>query len=401
MEKVELLAPAAGWPSLRAAVESGADSVYFGIDKLNMRANAKNFRLSDLKKIVSFCHENNVKAYLVLNTIIYEDEIKKVKTILQKAKQAEIDAVILWDIAVLQEAKKLDLNIHLSTQASVSNSKSAEFYRHLGVSRVILARECTLKQIKQISKNSKIEIESFVHGAMCVSVSGRCFLSQEIFGRSANRGDCLQPCRREYLITDPEEKHSLKLGKDYVMSPKDLCALPFIDKLAKAGIKVFKIEGRNRSPEYVKTVVSVYRNAIDDYYAKKLTTARIKSYIEKLKTVYNRGFSSGFFLGMPTAKDFTDTYGSKAEKRKKYIGFVKNFYKKVSVAEVKLEASDLKVGDHILIIGNKTGVKDEIVSSMQIKGKEVNKANKGFSVGIKTKNQLRPNDKVFAVKSAK
>ena len=399
MKKVELLAPVAGWPALRTAVESGADSVYFGINQLNMRANAKNFSLSELKKVVCYCHENKVKAYLAVNTIVYEDELKKIRQILKKAKNAKIDAVILWDIAVLEEAKKLKLDIHLSTQASVSNSTSANFYKKMGVSRIILARECSLKQIKEISKNSNIEIETFIHGAMCVSVSGRCFLSQEIFGRSANRGDCLQPCRREYIIKDAEEKHKLKIGKDYVMSPKDLCALPFIDKLAKSGITSFKIEGRNRSPEYVKVVTSAYRNAIDDYYNKKLTKEKIKSYIEKLKKVYNREFSSGFFLGLPTAKDFTHSYGSKATTRKKYLGFVKNYYKKVSVAEIKLEAGDIKAGDNILVIGNKTGVVDEKIVSMQIEKKEVKKAKKGSSVGIKTKNQLRANDKVYVIKS--
>jgi putative protease len=300
----------------------------------------------------------------------------------------------------LEEAKKLKLNIHLSTQASVSNSKSANFYKKLGVSRIILARECTLRQIKEISKNSKIEIETFVHGAMCVSISGRCFLSQEIFGKSANRGECIQPCRREYTITDAEEKHKLKLGKDYVMSPKDLCALPFIEKLVKSGVKAFKIEGRNRSPEYVKAVTSSYRNAIDDYYNKKLTKEKIKSYISKLKKVYNRGFSSGFYLGLPTARDFTKSYGSRAATRKKYIGFVRNFYKKVSVAEIKLEAGDLKSGDSILVIGNKTGVKEEKISSMQVNKKEVKKVKKGSRVGIKTKNLMRENDKVYVIKSA-
>ncbi|MBN2111580.1 U32 family peptidase [Candidatus Woesearchaeota archaeon] len=400
MKKVELLAPAAGWPALRAAVESGADAVYFGVGSLNMRANAKNFSLQELKKVVDYCHENRVKAYLAVNTIVYEDELGKAGQILKKAKQAGIDAVILWDMSVLEEARKLKLNIHLSTQASVSNSKSANFYKKLGVSRIILARECSLKQIKEISRNSKVEIETFVHGAMCVSISGRCFLSQEIFGRSANRGECLQPCRREYIIQDAEENHTLKLGKDYVMSPKDLCALPFIDRLVKSGITAFKIEGRNRSPEYVKVVTSAYRSAIDDYYNKKLTKEKIKSYIEKLKKVYNRGFSSGFYLGLPAAKDFTHSYGSRATTRKKYIGFVKNYYKQVNVAEVKLEAGDLKLGDSILIIGNKTGVKEEKVASIQISKKPVKKAKKGMKVGIKTRNLLRLNDKVYLIKSA-
>lgn len=401
MKKIELLAPASGWELLGAAVSSGADSVYFGAKGLNMRANAKNFKLSELKKAVDFCHKNNVKAYLAVNTIVYENELAKARKVLKKAKEAGVDAVILWDMAVLEEARKLKLNIHLSTQASVSNSKSAEFYRKLGVSRIILARECTLKQIREIKKNSNVEVETFIHGAMCVSVSGRCFLSQEVFGRSANRGDCIQPCRREYIIKDADEGYELKLGKNYVMSPKDLCCLPFVGKLVNAGIDAFKIEGRNRSPEYVRTAVSVYRNAIDDFYSKKLTKAKINEYVKKLRTVYNRGFSSGFYLGMPTAKDFTDAYGSKATEKKKYIGFVKNYYRNVGVAEIKLEAGAVRKGDRLLVIGNKTGVAEEKADSMEISHRKVGKAGKGESVGIKTRNALRKNDKVYAVMSAR
>ena len=394
--KPELLSPVAGFDSLKAAVDAGADAVYFGVNELNMRANARNFKLSELKKAVDFCHKSKVKAYLALNTIIYEDELAKIRKILKKAKQANVDAVILWDMAVLEETKKLKIPVHLSTQASVSNSSAANFYKKLGIKRIILARECTLRQIGGIKKNSGIEIETFIHGAMCVSVSGRCFLSQEIFRRSANRGDCLQPCRREYSIEDAEEKHKLKLGKNYVMSPKDLCSLPFLGKLAKAGITAFKIEGRNRSPEYVKAVTEVYREAIDS----KLTKSKMQSLMKKLKTVYNRGFSSGFFLGLPTAKDFTDSYGSKATTRKQYVGFVKNFYKNVGAAEIKLEAGSLKAGDKLLIIGNKTGVAEETVTSMQINKKPVKKAEKGKRVGIKTKSQVRENDKVYVIKSA-
>jgi putative protease len=400
MKKPELLSPVAGWPALRAAVSAGADAVYFGVKEFNMRANARNFSLAELPKATKFCHENKVKAYLTLNTIIYENELAKIKKILKKAKEAKIDAVILWDMAVLQEAKKLKLTVHLSTQASVSNSSAAEFYRKQGIRRIILARECSLKQIKEIKKNSKIEIETFIHGAMCVSVSGRCFLSQEIFGRSANRGDCLQPCRRQYVIMDAEEKHKLVLGKDYVISPKDLCALPFIGQLIKAGIASFKIEGRNRSPEYVKAVTEAYRAAIDDYFAKKLTNQKIKIYVKKLKEVYNRGFSSGFFIGVPSAKDFAHSYGSKAAKRKKYVGIVENYYKKVGAARIKLEAGSIKAGDRLIFEGNKTGVVEENAASMEIHNKKVKKAEKGSSVGIKTKNQLRKNDKVYVIKSA-
>ncbi len=401
MKKPELLSPVAGFDSLVAAVEAGADSVYFGISELNMRINARNFSLKDLKKIASYCHKNKVKAYLTLNTIVYENEIKDVIKILKAAKKAKIDAVIMWDMSVLQEAKKLKLEVHLSTQASVSNSKAAEFYRKQGVSRIILARECSLKQIKEIKKKSKVEIEAFIHGAMCVSVSGRCFISQELFKKSANRGDCIQPCRREYTLTDVEEKHKLRIGRKYIISPKDICSLPFIDELIKSGINAFKIEGRNRSPEYVKAVTSAYRKAIDAYFEKKLDSRMKDILMDELKSVYNRGFSSGFFLGKPSEKDYTDAYGSKAKTAKAYAGYVKNYYKKANAAEIKLEAHALKKGDKILVIGNKTGVAEETVESMQMHKKEVKIAKKGESVGVKTKNILRENDKVYILKTRK
>jgi putative protease len=401
MKKPELLSPAAGFPSLAAAVKAGADSVYFGVDGLNMRANARNFQLKDLKKAADYCHKHKAKAYLTLNTIVYEDEAEKVKKILKEAKKAKVDAVILWDMSVLEEAKKLKLDAHLSTQASVSNSRAAEFYRKKGISRIVLARECSLKQIREIKKKTKAEIETFIHGAMCVSVSGRCFISQEIFGRSANRGDCLQPCRREYLLTDVEEKHKLRIGRKHIISPKDLCTLPFIDKMIEAGIDAFKIEGRNRAPEYVSKTTSVYRKAIDAYFEKKLTSQLKDELMKELESVYNRGFSSGFLLKKPSEKDYTEAYGSKARQKKVYAGYVKNYYRKAGAAEIKVEAHEIRKGDRLLIIGNKTGVVEETASSMQKRGKETKKAGKGENVGVKTKNLLRENDQVYLLKKAK
>jgi len=398
----ELLAPASGWQLLRAAVMSGADAVYFGAGSVNMRAHAKNFTPRELPGVVNYCHENNVKAYLTVNTIVYDNEIGKLEKLLVKAKIAKIDAVILWDMAILGIAKKLGLNMHLSTQASVANTKAAEFYKKQGVSRVILARECSLKKIREIANSSKLEIETFIHGAMCVSISGRCFLSQEVFKRSANRGDCIQPCRREYLIKDMIAGSDLVLGENYIMSPKDLCGLPFIDRLIKAGVSCFKIEGRNRSPEYVKTVTKAYRKAIDDCFDRKLKKKdreeNTKRYMEELGTVYNRGFSSGFYIDTPTNDDFTDCDGSKATTRKSYLGVVENYYKKAGAADIRLYADNVRVGDDLLIIGNKTGIVDEKVSSIHQDDKEVKKAHKGCVVGISTKNRVRRNDKVYIVK---
>jgi U32 family peptidase len=394
MKKVELLSPAGDFASLRAAVENGADAVYFGVPKLNMRAAAKNFSLSEIKKVVKYCHKNKVKAYLTLNTIIYDNEIKTAEKILKKAKEAKVDAVIAWDFAIIQLCKKLKLKIHLSTQANVTNSEEIKFYKKLGIKRINLARELNLKQIKKIKKQN-IEIEVFAHGALCVSISGRCFISQSLYKKSANRGECLQPCRREYEIKDKETGFKLKLGNNYILSPKDLCVLPILDKMIEAKIDALKIEGRNRSPEYVAIATKAYREAIDAYYKKKLTKNLINKLLKKLKTVYNRGFSTNFYLGIPDKKTYTDRYGSKAAKKKVYLGYIKKFYKNINVAEIKIEANSVKVGDSLLIIGNKTGVKEEKVKSMEINHKKVKNAKKGQRVAVKFKNEVRENDKVY------
>ena len=395
---VELLSPVHDFISLRAAIGAGANAVYFGVKELNMRITAKNFDLKALKKIADFCHKNNVKAYLTLNAIVYENELSKVKKILKEAKKSGIDAVICWDFSVIEECKKLKLKIILSTQASVSNSKAAEFFYKLGVKRITLARECSLEQIKAIKrKMPKLEIETFIHGAMCVSVSGRCFLSQEIFGKSANRGDCLQPCRRKYLIKDVEEGHELELGEEYVLSPKDLCCVDFIEKLIEAKIDSFKIEGRARSPEYVKVVTEAYREAIDAYHNKRLTNNLKKKLKEKLKTVYNRGFSSGFYLGKPL-NEFTRSYGSKATKKKVYLGKVKNYFKKIKVAEIKLEAGNIKLKDMIMIQGPTTGIAEQEVNSIELNHKKIRSAKKGQSIAVKIDKLARENDNVYLVK---
>ena len=393
----ELLAPVSDRVMLKAAIDAGADCVYFGLQKLNMRATARNFTLEELQEIVKQCHDNNVKAFLTVNTIIYNNELGDVKQVISGAKAAGVDAIICWDLAVIQECKRQEIPFHISTQASIANTEAAKFYKSLGAERIVLARECALEQIKEIKQKSGIEIETFVHGAMCVSVSGRCFMSQHLFNRSANRGDCLQPCRREYKIID-EENNELLLGESFVMSPKDLCALPFIDKLIEAGIDCFKIEGRVRPPEYVKTVVSAYREAIDACKEGRFSKELADRLVEQLKTVYNRGFSSGFYLGLPTADDFTDTGGSKATTRKIYVGYVTNYYKEPSVAAIKLEAGAIKKGDRIMIQGETTGVQEQTVESMEINNKKVDKAEKEMA-GIKLNFAARENDKVFVIES--
>jgi putative protease len=435
MPKPELLSPVQDFVSLKAAIDAGADAIYFGIKELNMRIGAKNFELKDINGAARECHKNKVKAYFTLNTIIYDDEIEKIKKILRLLKKGYIDAVICWDYSVIKECEKLKLPIHLSTQAGVANFETVSFLKDKikNLKRVNLARELSLGQIKKIiekikKNNLKIEIETFIHGAMCVSVSGRCFLSQEVFNKSANRGECLQPCRRKYLIKDIEEEHEFELGEEYVMSPKDLCTIEIIDKLIDAGINAFKIEGRNRSPEYVKVVTECYRETIDSIALSKSRSVRacegliiepqahaeqsplLKNHtlvgkydevlknklIKKLKTVYNRGFSTGFYLGKPI-NEWSKAYGSKATKKKTYLGKVLNYYKKVKVAELLLETSDLKLGDSVMFQGHKTGVAEEKVSSIEIKDKKVKLAKKGKRIGVKIENIVRENDKVFLI----
>jgi len=386
----EILAPAGNWEMLAAAINAGADAVYFGVQGLNMRAGARNFTTNDIKDIVKKCHDGNCKVYLALNTIIFEDELSAIDEILKAAKG--VDAVICWDMAVAAKAVKLGFEVHLSTQASVANTAAMKFYQEMGVSRFILARECTLDEIKNMSKDAEIEV--FIHGAMCVAVSGRCFMSEHLYGKSANRGECIQPCRRGYLVKDAEEGKELEIDNQYVMSPKDLCTMPFIDKLIDAGISALKIEGRNRSPEYVKTTVECYKEAIELHKKGKLTEKKKKEFVGKLQTVYNRGFSDGFFMGRPI-EDWSKSYGNQSTMVKKFIGVVDNYFPKAGAMEVRLETGKLKTGDTVLVIGPTTGCVETIVSSMEIEGKTTRKVSKGQSVGVKVADKVRTNDKVY------
>ncbi|MEW6703036.1 MAG: peptidase U32 family protein [Bacteroidota bacterium] len=397
LKKPELLAPVGNWSMLNAAINSGADAVYFGLKNLNMRAAANNFDLHDLTKIVDHCRENNVKAHLTLNTIVFENELVTLDEIVRLAKNAGIDMIICWDMSVIQKCIDYKMPFCISTQASASNSAAVKFYERLGAKRIVLARECTLDKIEEIKNKTSIEIETFVHGAMCIAVSGRCFMSHEVFGKSANRGECLQPCRREYQIIDSDEKFKLEIGEDYVLSPKDLCSVEFIDKLIEAGIDAFKIEGRKRSPEYIVKVVSTYRKAIDLYFERKLTDAVKQELVEELKKVYNRGFSPGFYLGQPGSESFTKVYGSMATTRKVYIGKVLNYYKKNGVALIRLEADELKAGDSIYIIGSTTGVVELQIEKLMQDEKEFAAVSKGNDVTIKCEERVRQNDKVYKV----
>jgi len=421
--KSKILAPVNDFTSLKAAIDAGADEIYFGIQGFNMRATAKNFSVGDLKKIVKICHERNVKALLALNIIIYENEIKTVNEIVKKAKDAKIDAIVAWDMAVIQECVNQKMEIHLSTQNSISNYEALKFYKKQipTLTRVVLARECTLEDIKKIIEKIhkdklKVEIETFIHGAMCVSVSGRCMLSHHLFGKSANRGECLQPCRRNYSVyeirsTDNIDKltgqNEFLLGEDCVISPKDLCTLPFIEKLIEAEIDVFKIEGRNRSPEYISTTVKAYKDIIEFYEHNKPKISRNKEIKEefkwlkeknltKLKEVFNRGFSNGFYLGKPV-DDWSSSRTGEQTTRKIYVGRVTNYYPKINVAEITLEDHPINKNDLLIIQGPTTGNYDVKVLDMKDKDGSCDRAIKGMIVGIKVGVKVRKNDQVYNV----
>jgi putative protease len=396
-KKPELLAPAGNFTMLHSAINAGADAIYFGLQNLNMRAKANNFQLSDVSEIVEICKKNGVQSHLTLNTIIYENELPQLDLIISTAKDCGVDLIICWDFSVIQKCKDYEMPFCISTQASVSNSESALFFQSLGAKRIVLARECTLDKIIEIKQKTRIEIETFIHGAMCIALSGRCFMSHEIFNKSANRGECIQPCRREYEIVDKDEKFSLILGDDYVMSPKDLCTIEFIDKLIEADIDAFKIEGRKRSPEYISKVVSIYRSAINLYFENKLNDKVKNRYKSELQKVYNRGFSSGFYFGEPGSESYAKTYGSIATTRKVYLGRVLNYYKRKKIAYMKIEADKINIGDSIYITGNTTGTVEVNIPNIINEGKEVTTAVKGDNITFECTNRIRENDKVYKI----
>lgn len=388
---VELLSPCSDWTTLIAAVGAGADAVYFGIKKLNMRAKAKNFTIKELKKVVKYCHEHEVKAYLTLNSIIYESELEKLPEMIKKVKKAGIDAVIIQDLALIPLLKKHKLPFHISTQASVSNSAAVNEYAKLGASRVILARECRLKDLKKIVENSSIGIEVFIHGAMCVSISGRCFLSAVLTGKSADRGECLHPCRRKYKVTT--EFGELILDDNRFLNAKDLCTIRFLNKIIKAGVMSLKIEGRMKDANYVSTVTGVYREAIDEWDLKK-----VPEWEKRLKSVFNRGFSTGFYLKTPKAEDISlEGDGNQSSSKKTNLGVVKNYYNKQKVAEVLLNHSGLKIGDMVLIEGSTTFLKQR-VESLEKSNKSVKSASKHERVGLKVNSKVRKNDQVYKIR---
>ena len=410
----ELLAPAGNWKSLAAALDAGADAIYFGVRGFNMRVAAKNFTARDLPKVVARCRARKVRAYLTLNIVIFEREIPRLERLLKAAVAAGVDAVICADFAVLSCAAKIGLAVHASTQMSVANSSSIHYLYALGVRRFVLARECSLADISKIKtalrqalgRNAAgVKIEGFAHGAMCVSMSGRCFLSDFQTGRSANRGECTQPCRREYRIVEEHGGQEWILGQDYILSPKDLCTLPFVDKLIAAGIDSLKIEGRNRSPEYVSTVVAAYRRALDFYgekhgrrgWRKRFDDLKRELLVDLAK-VYHRGFSAGFYGGKPVGQWNTPPQNASLL-QKRYVGLVVNFYKKHSVAEIAVQDAPFALGDELFIEGNTTGFMRQKVESLQIEAVPITAAQTGSRVALRVDTPVRRGDKLFVMRA--
>ncbi len=404
----ELLAPVGDWDTLAAAINAGADSVYFGIKWINMRSSsARNFDVSELKDVMEKLHKNNVKGFLALNTLIYDHELSKVKEIIDEAKKAKVDAIIAADMSVVQICNDKDVEVHISTQESVSNYEAVKFFSKFSP-RIVLARECTLEQIKEIKKRIKedklnyngmeIELETFIHGSLCVAYSGRCFMSQHHNRLSANRGQCLQECRKKYKIIDIEDpRREFILGEDYVMSPKDLCTLPIIDQLIGAGIDVFKIEGRAKGPEYTHTVTKAYRTAINLVKENKFNQKEALILVKELEKVFNRGFTTNFFLGTPTNDSWTKFYGSSAKEKKIKVGCVNNYYSQKSVASIKIEQEPINKGDKIFFTGPTTGYFETEVEEMWVNELSSDKSQRGDEVTIKVKEKVRTSDKVYKI----
>ena len=405
-KKPELMAPLKNYKSLNAVLEN-ASAVYFGIESLNMRMFSDNFKLIDLPNIVKTCHNHNIKAYLTTNIVIYENELKLLKNILDKALNAEIDAIIVHDIGAIELIKERGLPFHISTQANVSNSQSAKFYENIGARRLILARELSLNQIKTIKQSlTRAEVETFVHGAQCTSISGRCYFSAEICQSqeySANRGRCVQPCRRKWKVID-EQSNELLYDGVFFINAKDLCMIEHIPELIEAHIDAFKIEGRMRDPIYIETATKCYREAIDAHFNNTYSEEKVKDWLQQLNKVYNRGFSTGFYYGLPTGKEIQREYdGNIASTRKIEIGKVLNYFPEKKAAKILLSKDKLKLGDEIFIIGTHTSTYlHQNVNSIQIKQKKnltetpfVKPGDQNITVGIIVDNPVKKNDKVF------
>ena len=400
----EIMAPVGSRESLMAAILAGADSIYFGIENLNMRARSANtFSIDDLKEIARTCDEHGMKSYLTVNTIIYDNDLALMRTIIDAAKEAGISAVIAADVAVMTYARSIGQEIHLSTQLNISNVEALRFYAQFA-DVVVLARELNLDQVAEIYRaireenicgpsGEQIRIEMFCHGALCMAVSGKCYLSLHQMNNSANRGACMQVCRRSYIVTDKESNEELEIDNQYIMSPKDLKTIHFMNKMMDAGVRVFKIEGRARGPEYVRTVVECYKEAIKAYVEGDFTDEKIADWDERLATVFNRGFWDGYYLGQRLG-EWTKNYGSAATQRKIYVGKGVKYFNNIGVAEFLVEAADVSVGDKLLITGPTTGAVFMTLDEARVDLKPVDTVHKGEHFSMKME-KMRPNDKLY------
>ena len=404
----EIMAPVGSRESLYAAIQAKADAFYFGVENLNMRAHsAKTFTIADLKEIAAICKEHGIKSYLTVNTIIYDEERPLMREILDAAKEAGIDAIIASDVAVMSYCRQVGLEVHLSTQLNISNVESLRFFSQFA-DVVVLARELNLKQVSAISRaideekicgpsGKPVRIEMFCHGALCMAVSGKCYLSLSTRGYSANRGSCIQTCRRSYIAKDKERDIEFEIDNEYIMSPKDLKTIGFLDKMVKAGVRVFKIEGRARGPEYVRTVVECYDEALKAIAEGRWNEALSKSWDERLATVFNRGFWDGFYLGQPIG-ELTENYGSLATEKKVYTGKCLKYYSKLGVAEFLVQAQNFKLGEKLLITGPTTGAVYVTPEQILLDNVSVTEIEKGMDITFKVPEKVRENDKLYVVR---
>ncbi|WP_374165965.1 peptidase U32 family protein [Arcticibacter sp. MXS-1] len=408
--KVELLAPAGSFESLTAAIKAGADSVYFGIEQLNMRArSSNNFTIDDLSRISAICKEHNIRCYLTLNTILYDHDISLMKSIVDAAKANNVDAVIASDFAAIHYAGKVGIPVHISTQSNVTNIETVSFFAEYA-DVMVMARELSLMQVAAITREIRrknitgpsgklVELEIFAHGALCMAVSGKCYMSLHSDFASANRGACIQNCRRSYIVTDKEQGVEFEIDNEYIMSAKDLCTIDFLDKILDADVKVLKIEGRGRSADYVYTVVKCYREAIDAYFEGTYTEEKIESWKERLSTVFNRGFWEGYYLGRKMG-EWSNVYGSKATKRKVYLGKGVKYFDNVKSGEFRMESQTLDVGDEILITGPTTGVVQTIVNELRVNDRPTGRVKKGDVFSMALGEKVRPSDKLYKLVDA-
>ena len=401
----EIMAPAGSYESLMAAIQGGADSVYFGIEGLNMRArSSNNFTTDDLRKIASICDEHGVKSYLTVNTVIYDEDLPLMRTIIDAAKEAGVSAIIAADVAAMAYANSIGQEVHLSTQLNISNTEALKFYARFA-DVVVLARELNLTQVRAIydaigtqgicgPKGEPIRIEMFCHGALCMAVSGKCYLSLHEMNASANRGACMQICRRGYTVKDRETNIELDVENQYIMSPKDLKTIHFMNKMMDAGVRVFKLEGRARGPEYVHIVTSCYKEAVQAYCEGTFTDEKIAAWDERLKSVFNRGFWDGYYLGQRLG-EWSSHYGSSATKRKEYVARGIKYFSGLGVAEFEMESGELRVGDEILITGPTTGALFQTVEEIRVDLKPVPSTVKGERFSIKTAERIRASDRMY------